>query len=159
MPFYFAPFEITKMAVEIEDAGAIFYHSLAEKTADGTLKNIFLDLELQEKEHGKIFTEMMNEERDKNGTAEFMADINLMMKTDVDDLKRITFNLRKVQASIADLHQAIDIGIKAEEDSIAVYSQMQNEFIEKFHSVLQRIIDQERGHLERLRKIKNEMFL
>jgi len=41
MSFYFASFQISELAMQIEVAGAKFYHSFADKTASMALKNIF----------------------------------------------------------------------------------------------------------------------
>ena len=144
--FYFSPYQIAVMAMNIEEAGATFYEILANSVDDRALSKMFADLSREELEHKEKFGSiaLVLRQEDLN---EYAVDVAGLIQANLDDLKSAAFNIRNCPQNI---QEALKIAIRTETESIRIYSEMYNVYIDKFHPVLAAIIQEEKKHLKKL---------
>jgi rubrerythrin len=154
--FYFSPYKIAEMAMDVEEQGAKFYKALAGPVVDEKLKSIFLALSDMELDHKDKFRGIAARLR-KEDLNEYSVDVTMLMRTHLEKLRRLAFDMSTERKKRPDIAQAIDIAVNIEKQSIKIYSRMYRAFIEKFHEVLLAIIKEEKKHLELLNKVKRKL--
>ncbi len=81
------------------------------------------------------------------------------MQSHVDKLKEVAFNMKSFSSKPDNVQEALNIAIYTEEEAIRIYTEMYNSFVDKFHDILTKIIDEEKKHLEILTDIKAKTHL
>ena len=153
----YGPFEAMMLGVELEEAGRMFYDRMAKSCADYRVKNLFKELAEAEIKHKKVIMEEIEplyapdwyREEDHQMMAEYLNSVqHQQVFPDPED--EVACN----QAA-SDYVQAVEIGIKAEKQSIEYYTFLRDATQdEKGKDVFERLRKEEVGHLEMLEGMK-----
>lgn len=154
--YQFSVYQIAEMAMGVEEAGVNFYKTLATVVDDKKLKDIFTALAKAELGHRDTFKNIADSFR-KDDFDEYSINFPMLMKNYIDKIKEATFNMRSFSKNPASIEEAIGIAIHTEQESIRIYTEIKNMFIERFHKIFESIISEERKHLEILTDIKNKI--
>jgi len=154
----FAASEIAEMAIEIEINGRDFYNAVAAKVKSTKAKNLFQFLAGEEKKHiekfKKILESVKKYEPKEAYPEEYFAHINALASNQV-------FTQKDKGAQVArgakDENAAIDIGIKAEKDSITFYEDMKKIVPEEDKRIVDDVIAEEQKHLEELISLRGSL--
>lgn len=154
----FAASEIVEMAIEIEINGRDFYNSVAAKAKNVKPKNLFKFLASEEEKHIEKFKEILGSvkkyEPKEAYPEEYFAHINALASNQVFTQKD---KGAQVAASAKDENAAVDIGIKAEKDSITFYEDMKKIVPEGDKGIVDDVIAEEQKHLEELISLRGTL--
>jgi len=146
MAYYFSPSQILNLAAENEVAGQSFYTSLAAIAPSEDTKKIFIFLAQQEFEHEKVFRSMADEIGKVDSEQEYAIDLMGELKKAVGEMQEMAF---KPPTDVLDntlFEKALAIGIRTENTSIAVYTQISHAFTDNFKPIINAIIAEEQAH-------------
>ena len=152
---FFNEIEAAKIAQNMEKNGLDFYQKSAAKTRNPEVRQVFLQLAEDEKDHLATFAELeeklLASRRDGAGytdEAEIGAYIGRLLQTQVFcDTCAVT----RLAEQAKDDYEAIATGMRAERDAILFYQEM-FDFVDskEAQEVFSRILEQERRHLRAL---------
>jgi rubrerythrin len=149
----FAAEEILDMAIRIEKNGEAVYRSAIAKVANQELVSLLEWMADEEVKHAKWFLELKAEV----ATPAKSPFVQEMGREFIDSiLGEQSFSLKEVDFSQIDhINDLIDIFIEFEEDGILFYEMLQP-FIKDQETLgkLNKIIDEEKSHIEQLREFK-----
>jgi rubrerythrin len=155
MSVIFSGSELLEVALGIEKNGAAFYQALAERTANNHTRAIYEHLALEETRHQKTLQGILDKVGRYQPSQDYAEDYYLYLKSLVDSsVFSDAAQARKIAAQTSSPAQALDIGIKAEKDSILFYTEMKNLVKPADHPVIDNIINEERGHLNQLSELR-----
>lgn len=148
--------EIAMMAITIEEKGMYFYQKVAEIFPDEEIRNIFLRLAEEEKEHQRTFQHIFNlstgERVFEEDTAKY---IHNLLASGVFPSKE---NMGELIARIKTPKEALAIGIQAEKEAILFYHEIiQNTASPETKDVLSKLLEEEKMHLVEMRESMEEM--
>jgi rubrerythrin len=159
MSVIFSGDELIQIAIDIERRGISFYDVMAKSIDNEMARAAFDGLAAMEREHLAIFQGMLAEshigktgsapERQYPGYARALIDEAVFS----DDL--ITSEMA-MQAD-SDI-KAIELGISTEKDSILFYYEMKENLAPRDVPVMERIIAEEKSHLQQLSSIKKKIL-
>jgi rubrerythrin len=154
MSIVFSGDELINIAIDIERRGISFYDVMAKSTDNEMARATFAGLVAMEREHLKTFQDMRNEMSESETPPEYPGYIQTLIDEAVfsDDL--ITGEIA-MQAD-SDI-KAIEMGINAEKDSLLFYYEMKENIPQRVIPVLNRIIAEEKSHLQQLSEIKKRL--
>ena len=84
MGVFFSGKELLDVAIGIERNGAAFYDSLVDSTRDGTVQSIYKHLADKEREHIKIFQNMLGSVSDYQLPETYTEEYDSYLKTLID---------------------------------------------------------------------------
>lgn len=147
--------DVAKMAVNMETKGMNFYNWAAKQFDDPSVKNIFLKLSEEEKEHIKIFSKLLQ----VPGSNEFLNPKVGMYLTILGEREDIFPHHAGIKAdTIKSPERALAVGIQAEKDAILFYQELFNETESpEVKSALSTLLEEEKMHLLELREYMDEM--
>ena len=146
------------MAISVEEDGEKFYRKCVEANSEPEVKRIFKKLADQEEEHRKYFKNLLTEfdEADSSVSRDYLYEelTSDYLKSLVDH--QVFPKEDEITDDIAtNLAEAIDIGIKAEKNSILLYQEIiKSEEDEQTIEALNKLIEEEKSHLVRLENLK-----
>jgi rubrerythrin len=155
--YFFAPYQLAEIAMNIEDIGAIFYTNLSEKTNDNNAKKVFEFLAQQEILHKGVFEIIMMESHQTDSEEGYSVDLYTQMKMIADEIKKSSLDIKSLVDEKLDLIKSIDIGISTEQQSIEAYQLIKKQLIDKFKQILDTIINEEQNHLNMLIGLKSKL--
>ncbi len=147
--------EITQMAITMEEKGMLFYRWAAEQFRDISIKNMFMRLAEEEKEHTGIFKKILS-----------LPEAAAPLKTDREGYFRLPADAGDIFPKHSEITNdnikspvdALAFGIQAEKDAILFYQELYNSTeSEKVREILSEILEQEKMHLVELRDSMDEM--
>lgn len=151
----FAGSEIVELGVQIEINGWEFYSELAEHTKDKGAKEVFLFLANEEKKHIDTFRDLLKSVVDyqpqESYPGEYFAYMNALASDYVFTQKDKGRELAKQVKSDS---EALQIGIRAEKDSIIFFDGMKRFLSQKEQNIIDYLIEQEKSHLQKLYELK-----
>jgi rubrerythrin len=150
--------DIFYSVIRVEKAGAEFYRKLAGEVRDQAVKDVFLGLVKDEVRHQKDFMDMADAMHSEGRTMESSVDLAEIMSSVADKIERIIKGSELVDIGEADIIQAIDIGIHTERESTRAYSELLKIKNAGFSLVLNRVIEEEKNHQNRLERLKAELL-
>jgi len=159
MSYYFNPYQIAEMAMQVEEAGIEFYKQASEHAVDEKVKQIFLFLSDAEIAHKNTFKTIMEAERKNDSTDEYAIDVASNIRHLIEKFEKAVFDLKSSEASSLTVAKCLDIGIHVESGLIAAYTELHEKFIDKFRGVLEKMISEEKKHLEMLQNVKGQLGL
>jgi len=139
--------EILKFAIEKEQESQALYVHLAQATTNEKLKKTFTELAQAEKQHEKLYEQMMHTTEkwsSTQDTAEFddyMRELIASSRTSV------------ATPSLADMHAALNYALAREKDSILFYAGLANYVPPKDRENIHAIIREEVKHATILNKL------
>ena len=146
--------EMLRFAIKIEDVGEVFYKSMAGKTKSAELKDLYLFLMDEEKDHKKKFQGMLNDiEKGTENPSEFNDDYNQYLRAMVD---KVIFQKEDELSNASDL-AVIDYAIEREKDSVLFYISLKDCVPEKGRKTVDEIIEEERMHVIKFLDIKEKI--
>ncbi|HOM27435.1 MAG TPA: ferritin family protein [bacterium] len=156
MTVFFNISEIYQFAIKIEENGEKFYRSIAKKTNNKEVKELFIFLADEEVRHKKVFEELLSKVEKYEPPEIYPGEYFAYLKAYAEELifpKGVEKELEK-----EDIIEAIDFGIRRELDSIMYYLEVKSFIPETQHSVLDKIIQQERSHFVKLSNLKKQIL-
>jgi rubrerythrin len=147
MAYYAQSSDLVRLAMNIEDAGWQYYRKLASASEDEKTIQLFTYLADQEIQH-KIIFETIAREAESEQEHEYVIDVIREMQTGIHDLTTFVFPEHIEPGTHIDMEIALDNAIHAEEESIRVYGEMKRVFIDRFSTVLTKVIAEEQRHRE-----------
>jgi rubrerythrin len=155
MSIIFSGSELLQVALGIEKNGAVFYQALAEKSQDKSTQAIYRKLAAEEIEHQKTFQAMLDEVGSYQPPEDYAEEYQLYLQSLIDSsVFTDSDQARQIAAKTSSSKHALDIGIQAEKDSILFYSEMKNLVKPADQQIINNIIEEERGHLSQLSRLK-----
>jgi rubrerythrin len=149
----YGPFEAMMLGVELEEAGRRFYERAAKSCADYKVKNLFEELARAEIKHKKVIREEIEtlyapdwyREEDHQMLADYLESVQGQeIFPDPEDETAC-------DKAASDALQALEIGIRAEKQSIDYYAFLRDMTQDKKgREVFERLRKEEVGHLEML---------
>ncbi len=149
--------EVLEMAKDIEVRGREFYSSHAEKTDNDRARKLFQRLASDEDDHYERFVEIQQEFQDKTGRSDdYISDPQV--DAYLEALVEFTvFPAADKVGELEDLKSILDTAIRAEKDSILLYSGMKEQNEGETKKVIQKLIEEEKSHLVDLLKFDTEL--
>jgi rubrerythrin len=147
--------DVLKKAIEMEEAGKIFYEYAAAVTDNEDFRKIMSVLATEEVGHKHIFENMMhnveniNFSDEKNEYLQYLE--NYLTTKSVFDRKK--FESQKYD--IKNILDILDFAMDREQDSILYYMTLMTIVREEQSHLVQKIIEEERKHFIKLNKTKN----
>jgi rubrerythrin len=138
--------EVLEMARDLEIRGCNFYTSQVNKTKREDLKELFLKLAEDEKDHYQRFVELAQGVREETKKeAEYVYDPEVSAY--LEGLVEFSIFPREDEAEIASLKEVFKVAISAEKDSILFYKEILEHNQGETAAVLKKLIEEEKKHL------------
>ena len=147
--------DILKMALMMEERGYRFYTTLAGLVKDERVKQLALKLAGDEKEHKKIFAQIINEySGDETLEQEGMSYLNAIGKgvifPDISEVKELA-------GKIDSFKDVLSIAIEAEKDAILLFHELTVRIrSQKVNRIIYKLLEEEKMHLVELRNYLEE---
>ncbi len=150
--------ELINIAIGIERRGIAFYDIMARSTENAITREVFQYLVGMEREHLKIFQNMLNE-ADKHETPEtYAGEYEAYLQALVDNAVFTDDLVTSEMASQVDNDiKAIELSISAEKDSILFYYNMKELMPQRAQPMVNKIITEEKSHLRQLSESKKKL--
>ena len=158
MPEIFKAAEILKTAIRIEENGIIFYREMLNKFKAQELQEIFSFLADEDERHRKIFEEMLSKTERYEMVDSYPGEYEAYLRAFADEhvfSKEKTGQL--MAEKVKDIKGAIQFGIEVELDSINYYQEIKRFVPDYQKTVIEKIVDEERGHFLKLSGIKKSL--
>jgi len=150
--------ELINIAIGIERRGIMFYDILARSTKNAKAREVFQYLAGMEREHIRVFEGMLSttdkEEHPETYAGEYGAYLQALADNAVFTDDSITSDL--ISQADNDL-AAVELGIGAEKDSILFYYEMMELAPRPERAMINKIITEEKLHLQRLAELKQAL--
>jgi rubrerythrin len=158
MSIVFSGSELINIAIGIERRGITFYDVMAKSTDNEMARAAFESLVEMEREHLKTFQDMLTETEEhqprENSTREYSDYVQAIIDEAVFTDDMITSEIA-MQAD-SDI-KAIELGISAEKDSLLFYYEMKENMPQRIVPLVNRIIAEEKSHLQQLSETKKKL--
>jgi rubrerythrin len=147
--------EFIEIALAIEENGLAFYTSIASKAVTPEAKKLFQFLADQEREHARIFQNLLSVVSVEVPAEGYAGEYESYMRSLADGHVFVAREDSLAQQTRS-LHKAIEVGMRAEKDSILFYSEMKSHIPPEDYPVLDTIITEEKKHLQLLSTMRAE---
>ena len=144
----FSKMEVIEMAKDIEKRGLDFYRSQADKTDNQEVRELFLRLAGDEKDHferfnniGKSIKENSDYKEDHVYNEEVSTYLNALVEFAIfpgDEL---------IDKEFDSMEEVLKLAIQAEKDSILLYTEMVDNHSGDTVDIINKLIDEEKQHL------------
>jgi len=154
----FSPDEILKIAVNVEKNGQKLYADLESKATDPKIKEIWGYLKEQEIKHQQIFEEMLSNQEQYLVKEVIKGEYAGYLRAIASEYI-VTQGLieKKVKEDFSSDLEAINFGIYIEKESILAYSSLKEYIVIARQAVLDKIINEEKQHLEKIVILKESL--
>ncbi len=147
--------DLFNIAIEIEHKGIAFYDVMSRSSEQAAVRQVFHYLTEMERQHVQIFQETFRAitQNDLSDQQE-----SQYVQTLVDNSVFTDEVVDSDMASRLDTDiQAVELGIQMEKDSILFYYELISQVEESAHDAVNRIITEEKSHLEQLSEVKKTL--
>ena len=152
----FAPDEVLKLAIDIENNGKEFYESMAGKVKEENLKKLLDSLAQEEEKHRKIFEEMLENLGETEIVETYPGEYQAYMKALSDECVFTQKILKeKIERGFENPGQLLDFALRIEKDSIILYIEMKQHVLRN-QSALDKVVEEERKHFIMISELKNQ---
>ena len=142
--------DIINFALRMEENGKQFYKEFAQKFSGSNMESVFNQLALDEKDHYELFNTMLTAV-ENHYLEDYKNDDYLNYLKAFIDTKIFTGEkMSKIISSIDNVISALDFAIQNEFDTILFYLEMKNLLFEGYDDTVQKIIEEERKHVNEL---------
>jgi len=153
----FAPDEVLKLAIEIENNGKEFYESMAIKMKEEDLKKLLGFLAQEEEKHRKVFKEMLENLGETEIVETYPGEYQAYMKALSDECVFTQKILKeKIERGFENTEQLLDFALRIEKDSIILYTEMKQHVLRN-QSPLDKVVEEERKHFIMLSELKSNI--
>jgi rubrerythrin len=158
MSIAFSPAELINIAIGIERSGATFYDIAARTTDNAEAREIFAQFVEMEREHLNTFEDMLAQVNDEPAADSQLPEYPDYLRALIDDAVFTNDALMSEAVAQADSDiKALEVGISAEKDSILFYYAMKDVMPAPALQVVDRIIGEEKSHLQQLIALKKRL--
>ena len=157
MSIVFSAGEAISIAMGIEKRGIAFYDIMARSTDDAEAREVFEGLVGMEREHLKTFQGMLGEVEGQPPPEASGQEYSGYFQALVDNAVFTEDMIASGTAADESDVQALDLAIGAEKDSILFYYEMKDIMPRRFVPLVERIIAEEKSHLQQLSEIKKKI--
>jgi rubrerythrin len=158
MSIVFSPAELINIAIGIERSGITFYDIMARTTDSEMAREIFVDFVEMERGHLMLFQEMLSGTGDHKPAETLTSEYSSYLQALIDDAVFTNDAVMSETVTQADSDiKALEVGISAEKDSILFYQSITDVMPRRTIPVLDRIISEEKSHLQQLTAIKKKL--
>jgi rubrerythrin len=149
--------EIFQIAMEMEDAGRVFYETLAQSTEDPDVAELCRNLAEQESKHFETFKRLGAELVERPASRPLTWDELNFAQILIEE--RVMSEPEKAEeaASSGDTAGLLETALQLEKDSVLFYRELLDEVDEKDVPAVQEIVDEEKLHVRALVKAKREL--
>lgn len=151
----FSPQEMLRIAIRVEANGVQLYATLESRAHSPGAKAVWAYLKEQDELHRMIFQDMLDQVGDfvpsDTYPGEYDAYINALAAEYVFMPDLIS---RRIAGGFATDQEAVDFGILIEKESIGTYTALKKYLLAVKQPVLDKIIEEEKGHLVKLVELK-----
>lgn len=152
----FAPDEIVRLAIEVEENGMMFYKSIVDKVQGEELKQMMDFLADEERRHKRIFEDLLNGIGEREVVEVYPGEYQAYMKALAEECVFTKELIRgKMEEGFEDMFDLLDFALRIEKDSIMLYIQMKDNLL-KDHPVLDKVIEEERKHYVLISELKQQ---
>ncbi len=150
--------ELVNIAIGIERQGIAFYDVLARSTRNPGARQVFQHLEAMEREHIKVFHGMLEAEerveKPESYSGDYAAYLQALASSAVfTDELAASQQATQVESDAA----AVELGIRAEKDSILFYYEMQDRMPEGARPKIEKVLAEEKRHLSELTNLRGAL--
>jgi rubrerythrin len=158
MSIVFAPGELINIAIGIERSGITFFDIMARTTDAEMARDIFEEFVRMEREHLNIFQNMLVEIGNDQPPETLTSEYSSYLQALIDDAVFTNDAVMSEAVTQADSDiKALEVGISAEKDSILFYQALKDVLPRRTIPVIDRIISEEKSHLQQLTAIKKKL--
>ena len=158
MSIVFSGDELLNIAISIERRGMTFYDIMAKSTDNEVARAVFEALVNMEREHITIFEDMMDEIDSSHTSESPSPEYSEYVQALIDDAVFTDDMITSEMATQADSDiKALELAISAEKDSILFYYEMKNLMPKQTLPVIERVILEEKSHLQQLTEVKKRL--
>ena len=155
MAYGFNAGEVFKVAVKIEENGRVFYEESRQNIESAEIKQLFLDLALQEVEHKHKFESLLAQLPPQSNLPTVWDpenEIDRYIKMMADDHVFVSSEgVRKQVDRIRNAKDALRMAIEFEKDSILFFLSLEEAMSSKSErELIKSLVKEEQGHLKRL---------
>lgn len=150
--------EVMEIAIGNEQAGYSFYQNMATLAKNEKVREIFTYLADAERVHIDTFTALNDQlgkyksaQKDSAGNDQYMY-VQHLRESGIFTGERAI-----IHKEISSDHEAIDLGIAHEKESILLYTEMRGSIPRQVLKVVERIIDEEKNHLNQLSSVRSKL--
>jgi len=155
MSISFSPNEFIKIAIGIESRGIAFYDIMTKSTESDAARDMFQRLSDMEREHIKTFESMLTDADAQQPAESYPGEYAAYLQALVDSAVFTDDMITSELATQADSDiEAMELAIGAEKDSILFYYEMRDIMPRKAQPTVDRILTEEKSHLEALTRVK-----
>ncbi len=159
MPVIHTAREIAEAAVEKERKRREFYARVSELSTNPDMKGLFRWLTEEEDRHIETFSKL----RDglpvdvQTKDAEYTADMDAYMDSVIDDRLYKGVDAKEFVQRALTNKDVFPLAIGFEKDAILYFSEFLPFLSEIDRAIVQRLIDQEKGHIRKLVEVRNKL--
>lgn len=146
--------EIFQIAMELEEAGRVFYETLAEESEDHNLADLCRNLAAQEVSHYRKFKEMSDQLVQRPASRPLTWDELHFAQILIEERVLSDPEAARDVAGSGDVAGILDTAIRLEKDSVLFYNEMLGEVDENDKPAVREIIDEEKRHVRVLVEAK-----
>jgi rubrerythrin len=147
--------EIVELGIQIEKNGRDFYNTLSSQLKEEKAVGIFKYLAAQEEKHIEVFRKILESiggyEPPEAYPGEYFAYMSSLASENVFTQKDKGVQMAK---KVKDAREAIEIGIKAEKDSVVFYEGVRKIVPDYDVRIINEVIAQEQTHLKQLSDLR-----
>ena len=152
-------FQITQLAVKAEKAGDKFYRHLAAKQPDGQVRKILSFFAQQEQEHAEFFQGIADETQGRDSEHSFPIDVIRLMKEGIEQIEKGGWTENITPGQPINLKTALEIAWEIEQQTIRIYTALQNALDEKHNVTIYKIINEESKHAQMIKNVMQQAHL
>jgi rubrerythrin len=158
MSIVFSPGELINIAIGIERSGITFYDIMARTTDSEMAREIFEEFVAMERAHLNMFQDMLAATDKRLPPETSTSEYSSYLQALIDDAVFTNDAIMSEVVTQADSDiKALEVGISAEKDSILFYHEMKEIMPGPTIPDLERIITEEKSHLQQLTAMKKKL--
>lgn len=154
----FSGSEIVQLGIQIEKNGRDFYSLVAKNSKNPKVQEIFKYLAGEEEKHIAVFQDILDKtdkyEPQGLDADAYFAYMNSLVSEYVFSQKD---KGKEIASTIKTDREAVELGIKAEKDSIIFYEGIKNTVPSYEQKIVEELIAQEQEHLRKLLDLKKNL--
>jgi rubrerythrin len=158
MSIVFSPGELINIAMGIERSGITFYDIMSRTTDNEAAREIFEEFVGMERGHLQMFQDMLAGSGQNLPPEATTPEYAGYLQALIDDAVFTNDSVMSEMVTQADSDiKALEVGISAEKDSLLFYHEMKDVMPRSTIPVLERIIAEEKSHLQQLTALKKQL--
>jgi rubrerythrin len=149
--------EIFQVAMQLEEAGRVFYETLAKASEDQRICDLCQTLAGQETDHYETFSRLAEELVQRPASRRLTWDEMSFAQLLIEERILSDPDVAEEAASSGNVAALLETAIQLEKDSVLLYSELLNEVYEEDAEAIQAIVDEEKRHVHALVKAKRNL--